>query len=302
MRRQVGRVAVAVAVVGAVVSGCGAGPSQAGSAAIIGNDAIPLEQIQTRLDVALTRTEAVAQLASRGLGPPDIARDIVTRAVLHDLLGRAAPAAGVVVTDAEVDAEIAANGGADAAVAGSLYDLPALRERVRDELVSARLAERSVDRVSVTADILAVTSREEADEAARIIAAGGPAADALFARNVQTSRRGVVYRAGTNPQVASSVLFGTPAGRTVVFQPSPDQAGWLVFRVTDRRDDAPVEGPPVASLVSRSDLGTMGERLVQPLAEDLGVRVNPRYGEWDPIQLRVVPSGQSTGSFVPTAG
>ena len=63
-----------------------------------------------------------------------------------------------------------------------------------------------------------------------------------------------------------------------------------MFKVTDRRTNAPSD-PAAVSNISQSQLITIGERLLQPDAETLGVRVNPRYGVWDPIQLRVVAEG-----------
>jgi hypothetical protein len=298
--RRVGRVLAAVAVVGAVVSGCGGGPSQVGSAVIVGSTAVPLEQVQSRLDVALGKKDAVAQLASSGVGPPDIARDVVTRTVLHDLLDRTAAADGIVVTEADVDAALAEGGGAEAALEQTLYDLPALRERVRDRIVAARHAQRVVPGLTVTADLIAATSRDDAAEKARILAAGGPEADALFAQNPDTSRRGMSYQAATSPEAASTVLFGLPPGRTAYFQPSP-QSGWIVLRVTDRREDPNANPSPVAAL-GESDLATIGERLLQPLAEQVGVRVNPRFGVWDPISMRVVPENQTDGGILPPAG
>lgn len=301
VRRQVGRVVAAVAVVGAAVSGCSGGPSQAGSAVIIGNAAVPLEVVQSRLDVALGKTDLVAELGAQGIGAPEIARDVVTRTVLHDLLDRAAERAGIVVSAADVDAEIAAGGGVEAAVGSSLYDETALRERIRDQLVAVALAERSVGRLAVTADLFAAGSRADADRAAAVIAEGGPEADALFELNPQTAGRGIEYRAATNPEVASTVLFGSPAGSTVVFQPSPEQSGWLVLRITERDTDAPPVEPGATDQLAQGDLAAIGERLVQPLGEEVGVRVNPRYGVWDPIQLRVVGEDQLSGTILPPA-
>jgi hypothetical protein len=298
--RRVGRVLAAMAVVGAVVSGCGGGPSQVGSAVIVGSTAVPLEQVQSRLDVALGKKDAVAQLESSGVGPPDIARDVVTRTVLHDLLDRTAAANGIVVTDADVDAALAEGGGADAALEQTLYDLPALRERVRDRIVAARHAQRVVPGLTVTADLIAATSRDDAAEKARILAAGGPEADALFAQNPDTSRRGMSYQAATSPEAASTVLFGLPPGRTAYFQPGP-QSGWIVLRVTDRRED-PNANPSSVAALGESDLAMIGERLLQPLAEQVGVRVNPRFGVWDPISMRVVPENQADGGILPPAG
>ncbi|WP_169381957.1 hypothetical protein [Pseudonocardia acidicola] len=300
MRTQVGRVAGAVAVVGAVVSGCGSGPSQVGSAVIVGSDAVPLSQVQSQLDVALGKTAAVSQLAYQGVGTDDIARDVVSRAVVHDLLQRAAANEGIVVGDQQVDAALAAIGGADAATQSSLYNLSALRERVRDEITAAELARRYVDRLTVTVDVAAATSRADAEAKARAIAAGGPAADAVFSTNAQ---KGLKFSAAADPEAASGALFGTTAGKIAVFQPAPSQSSWIVMRVVDRRTDATPAGPSVANQIDQATLVKIGERLLQPMADELGVRVNPRYGVWDPIQLRVVAQGQEAGTIMtPTAG
>ncbi len=297
--KKVGRVVAAVAIVGAVVSGCGGGPSQVGSAVIIGSTSVPIEQVQSRLDVALARTDTIAQLADSGVGPPDIARDVVTRTVLHDLITRTAAAEGIGATEAEVDAALAQSGGAQAALDQTLYDLPALRERVRDRILAARYAQKVVPGLTVTADLIAATSQDDAAAKARLLAAGGPDADALFAQSPDTSRRGMSYQAATSPEAAATVLFGLAPGATAYFRPSP-QSGWIVLRVTDRRIEPNADPAAVASL-GESDLATIGERLLQPLAEEVGVRVNPRYGVWDPISLRVVPADQVDGAILPAA-
>jgi hypothetical protein len=296
VRKQVGRVVAAVAVVGTLVSGCG-GPGLAGSAVIVGDEAVPVDRVQAQLGVALSKTELLAQLTEQGGGPADLARTIVSREVLHDLLQRRAEAEGIVVTEAQIDAEVARSGGADALLARSLYDLAGLRQRVRDDLIAAQLAERAVDGLAVTADLVAATSREEAEEKARVLAVGGPAADGLLA-DQQIAARGMVYEAASTPDAAATVLFGTPVGGVVAFQPNPQQSSWIVFRVTDRRTGPPA-GPQAASSISQSQLIAIGERLLQPTAVELGVRVNPRYGVWDPIVLRVVPAGQQVGTVLP---
>jgi hypothetical protein len=93
------------------------------------------------------------------------------------------------------------------------------------------------------------------------------------------------------------VLFGTPVGGVVSFQPNPQQASWIVFRVTDRRTD--VQSPPDAlSSLSRTDLTAIGQRLLQPVADEVGVRVNPRYGVWDPIRMQVVAEDERAGEVL----
>ena len=174
MYKQVGRALAVMATVGAVVSGCGTGPSQVGSAVIVGTTSVPLEQVQSRLDVALGKTDALAQLASSGVGPPEIARDVVSGAVTHDLLARTAVTDGIAVSDADVDAALQQSGGADAALSQSLYDLPAHRERVRDRIIAIRHAQRIVPGLTVTADLIAAETRDDAAAKARVLACGRP--------------------------------------------------------------------------------------------------------------------------------
>lgn len=295
---QVGRVAAAVAVLGAVISGCG-GPAQAGSAVIIGADAVPLTRVQSQLDVALSKTDQIARITAQGGTTADLSRSIVTREVLHDLLQRRAVAEGIVVTAAQIDAELAGSGGVDAIVDGSLYDHSTLRERVRDDLIAAQLAKRSVAGLAVTVDLVAATSRADAEAKAQTLLRGGPAADALFTDS-RVAERGTTVAAVSSPNEAGSVLFGVPVGGVVAFQPNPQASTWIVFKITDRRTDVPSD-PAAVDNMSQAQLTAIGERLLQQDADESGVRVNPRYGVWDPIQLRVVADGQQTGLVLPPA-
>jgi hypothetical protein len=261
---------------------------------------VPLESVQSQLQVALSRPERLAQLTAQGGGPADVARSIVGRAVIHDLLQRRAAAEGITVSDAQIDTRIEESGGLDAALQSFIYDLPTLRARVRDDLLAMALADKSVGGLSVKADLVAATSKSDAQRTAALLAAGGPAADALFG-NPQTSAKGTVYDAVTSPEAAGTVLFGTPVGGVVAFQPDQRQSTWIVFRVTDRRTDAPFDQQAV-SAISSTQKATIGERLLQPDADRLGVRVNPRYGVWDPIQLRVVAQDQQAGTILLPGG
>lgn len=296
MRMQVGRVVAAVAVIGAVISGCG-GPTQAGTAVFIGDNAIPLEQVQTQLGSVLAKKDLVAQLTAQGGSTADIARSIVTRAVMHDLLARRAAEEGIVVTDAQVDSQIAESGGAEALLDGSLYDLPVLRDTVRDSLIAAQLAQRAVGGLAVTADLVAATSRADAEAKAAVLQAGGAEADALFA-DTGTSARATTFDAASSPENAATVLFGVPVGAVVAFQPSPEQSTWIIARVVDRRTDAPSD-PAAVSSISQSNLAAIGRRLLQPTADQVGIKVNPRFGVWDPVVLRIVGEDQQVGLVLP---
>jgi hypothetical protein len=302
VRRQVGRVIVAVVAAGVVATGC-AGPNQAGTAVIIGDRAVPLETVQAQLDVALAKPDQLAVLTQQGGTPADLARGVVTQQVLRELLGREAAAEGITVTDAQIDTELENNGGAAAVLESSFFDEASLRELIRDNLIAAELARREVGGLSVTADLVAATSRADADQKAAALAEGGPAAEALFTGQdpeTGTAAKGRVFQAAAQPDAAATVLFGTPIGGVVSFQPNPQNATWIVFKVVERRTDGVVDAAAVDS-ISQAQLITIGQRLMQPVAEEVGVQVNPRYGVWDPIQLRVVGEDQVTGQILAPA-
>ncbi len=299
MHMQVGRVAAAVVVIGAVVSGCG-GPSQAGTAVFVGEEAVPLERVQTQLDAALAKDDQIAQIKAQGGTTADLARSVVTDVIVHDLLARRAVQEGIVVTDAQVDEQISQNGGPDALLDGSLNDLHALREQLRDKLIAAQLALRQVPGLEVTVDLVGATSRDDAQAKAEALAAGGPEADALVS-NPQTGRSGITVQAVNSPGDAATPVFALPVGSVVALPADAQQSGnWLVIKVTDRRTDVPTD-PAALSALSQAQLTAIGQRTVQQMAEEVGIRVNPRYGVWDPVQLRVVAKDQQVGMIVSPA-
>ncbi|WP_308216098.1 peptidylprolyl isomerase [Pseudonocardia humida] len=297
------RVIVAVTAAGAVATGC-SGLGQPGSAAVVGDRSVPLETVQSQMQAALDKPDQMARLGADGRGPDDIARGLVTQQVLHELVTREAAERRVTVTEQQVDSSLADQGGAASILENTFLDEAGLRERVRDQLLAAEMARDVVGGLSVTADLVAATSREEADRTARTLLAGGPAAEALFA-NPDTAARGQTYQAVTAPEAAATVLFSTPAGGVAAFQPDPGRATWIVLRVTESRTD--VQTPPEAvSALSQSDLVGIGYRLLQPVADEVGVTVNPRYGVWDPISLQVVAEEDVSGEILlpnaPAAG
>ncbi len=288
MYTKVGRAMAAVAVATALVSACGS-PVQAGSAVIVGDTTVPLEQVQSQVGTLLARVPADQRQQDTA---PSLARDIVTNELLHTLLARAAAEQNVTVSDAEVDAFIQQQGGAQTLLQNSVLDLDGLRAQAHDFLVATALGRKAAPGLVVTVDLVGAPNRPDAEAKAHTLAAGGPAADALFTDS-RVARKGVQVAAATDTQNAGSVVFGTPVGDVVAYQPDPQQATWNVFRVTARRTDAPPAAPPAS--LSLQQLYLIGQRTLQPLADDLSVRVNPRFGVWDQVALRVVPADQTAG-------
>lgn len=298
MRTRTGKFIAATVIVGALVGGCGTGPSRVDAAAVIGSDTLSLAEVQPRITAALGRPELLASLKSRGYGEADVGRAVVSQMVLHDLLARAAAEQRIVVRDDEVDAAVAAAGGAEA-LSRSTLEPGGIRENVRDQIIAGRLAAGQVDRLSVTADIAIAQTREEAERIARALAAGGPQAERALA-GASTAQRGLQIRPSSTPQAAATPLIGIPAGDTALFQLSPEQ-GWVVVRVTERRTDAPPAGPSAAGRIDPQTLAEAGIRLLAPTAARAGVTVNPRYGVWDPVMLTVAPDASTAGQVFPAS-
>jgi hypothetical protein len=322
-------IVASIAVGALVLTGCGSGPSRVGAAAIVGDHVITVDDIQARLRTAAPDLrEAVDQQgAAQGVAPgaplppevlPSESRRLVTVRVLHELIAEQSRRDGIVVAPQRVDAALAAVGGAGAAARGSGFDPATIRELVGDQLAAADIGRRDFDRLSVTIDYATAPNRALAQELAERAAADPAGAPALFAGLPSGSgasdlalRPGADQGAGVQAS-ASSLLFGLPAGTVAVTPsgsgsnseqqaPDPATSPWTVINVRERRLDAP---PPAGTIVpaARVDDQTMfgfGLRLLQPLALELGVTVNPRYGTWDPTQLDVVETPAAAGSVIP---
>jgi hypothetical protein len=284
----------------AFLTGCGAGPNQVGSAAIVGSTVVSLGDVQSKIDGALSKPGLLDQLKLQGDKPADVSREVISRAVQHVLLEEAGRRESIRVTDDQVNAELTREGGVDALVETTIYDKVSVREAVRDQLVSQALARKLLPRLSVTVDVTNATSKDDAVTKARKMASGPSAAAVVLAADPR-AQRGLQLRASLVPQSAASFLFGTPAGSVVAAQTSPAPDGWTVLRVTARSTTSP-PGDPKLSPVSQLDDSTLddiGRRLTQPLAQELGVRLNPRYGVWDPLRLAVLAPGTPAGLVLP---
>lgn len=303
MHRGMGCVVAGVAVVGALLSACG-GPAQAGSAAIIGDDVLPLEQVQSSVASVLASVPAGQRQPTQDVA---YARAIVTNDVRRALLTRLGSAAGITVPDTDINAFIEQSGGAASLEQSTGLTLDELRRESHDLLLAIALGRRAAPGLVVTADVLTAGSRDDAAARARILAAGGAAADALFT-GANSAGRGQRFAALNLPADTSSsgasstrtVILGTGVGETVAYQPDAQQpATWSVFRVTARRTDATPSDPTAVSKLGQSELVEIGDRLIQPLAESIGVRINPRYGVWDPISLSAVSPDRTAGVVLP---
>jgi hypothetical protein len=321
-------VALTTILVAVVLAGCGSGPGRGDAAAIVGTQVVPIEQIQEQLRVvapqlrsALDEQAAQTGTAPGAAVPNDVlaaqSRRLLTVAVFHDLLTEQAARDGVTASPQQVDQAMAALGGPQAASASG-YDDATFRQVVTDRVLATQIGRRAFDRLAVTVDYATVANRAEADRLAARLAADPTRARDLFAGLPQGSAAsGLALRPGSDfgngaQAAASSVVFGLPAGTVAVVappaqaqaeNPDPSTQPWTVIHVAQRSLDAPPGGPGLTpgSAVDDRTMTEVGLRLVQPLALQLGVTINPRYGTWDPSQLAIVSSPSAAGTVSPVA-
>ncbi len=214
------------------------------------------------------------------------------------------------------------------------------RESLTDTYLAQALAEKAVPNLSVTFDFTTIGSmpdpntgsalqgaeaKKAALDLARQFAADPAAAQQRIGADVQyeAQLRQQAKQQGNNVDaippltglgdavpaaqagaLASTPIFGSPAGTvTAVPYPSQDLAGtWLVAVIRQRTDDRTVATEQAPAL----DAGTktaVGMRQLQPLFDELGARVNKRYGVWDAVGLTVVPNQDATqGLVLPPGG
>lgn len=265
---------------------------------IVGDSAIPLGVFQPKLDAAL-HSGIAQQVISQGADPTLVARFFATQSVNHELTTQQAKALGVQVKDVDVDALIAAAGGPDrvSSELGVLGGPADVKEAVRDYLLRAEIGKKILPGLVVVTDLVPAASRADAEHIAAELAKGGSAADKVLA--TPGAQKAVATVGATNPDAAAQPPFGVPPGSVVAFQPSPDQAGWLVARVLERRTNGPKDAAAIGQ-ISTGQLASIGRRYVQLKAlESGGVRLNPRYGVWDPVGLQAVQTpADITGEII----
>ena len=313
MRR--GAIAAAAAVIAAgLLSGCAAGPSQVGAAAIVGDTVVTLESVQTWFDRVVDDRER-RERARANQQFDDIGRKIVTEAVRHELLLQAAEKEKLRIDEEQVNELLDELGGPANAVeelAGTpgtewlLYDETTIRERVRDQLIALELGRKYFDSTEIKFDATQAQSRDSALEKADQIAADPQRSGEIVESDLDAGAQAFPDQelsVATDPSTAAqSPLFAVPAGEIMVYAAGA-QGGWWVIFIRERDTDAPRDTSPEAveaDTVEQSLMSDIGMRMLAPLMADVDVRLSPRYGVWDRVSLDAAPNeGERLVTTVP---
>lgn len=324
--RIMGRPRVLVAVLAAclVLAGCGSGPNQVGAAFLLGDRETTQDQVQQLIDKAVREQPAAQQLAQQHkldlLG-----RAIVSQLIVHELVTRAAQQENLPVDEALIGQTLAqdplatpvSTTGVDPSQLPTqiAYRVRDHREAITDQVLMRTLALKYFDKLSVTFDYTSVSSdnggsdpvsmREKAfAKAEQMAASPTAAAQVIQADNAAGQQTSVGERvpAVQAPDLAATVVFGVQPNTVIAFQPSTEQAAWIVA-VIRQRDASTPQAVDQASQPTESQLVAIGQRLLQPYVDDAGLKLNPRYGVWDPVAMDVAASdAETTGAVVSVKG
>lgn len=309
MRRRPVALLVA-AVSGLVLAGCGSGPSQVNAAAIIGDHVIPLGDVQQEMQWLIHNSPQVQQAQQqRKVDLP--AREVMRGRIIHELVEVAKQREGLKVDEREVDRLIESSGGVDQVARQSSIEPERVRQVATDQILMQQLGEDFADRVSVrlvgtsiVKESAGSTAKDQALELGRKVAANPGDVQNLLRDNghqVLDEKLELSEAMRRQPELAISAVFGSEAGSVLVVQPSQEQAGWLVALVRERTVKPAPKDPSSASQADGQVLYLAGLRQLQPIADELGVRLNPRYGVWDETGMAPAASeDEVTGYRLPS--
>jgi hypothetical protein len=294
-----------------LIGGCGfggfsqlSGFGHLGAAAFVDGTEIRLDQVHDQLVAVLDRAgpQIRAQLVA-GHQLDDVSRTIVTLRIRHQLLDIAAQQAGLSVDQAQVDRLIKEVGGAEAASKGTIFDANSYRERAKDKLLMAELGRAALRNSSVTVDYTTAATRTAAKQRVEELAQAGSKrarqsidADVRAGKDAELGKRVV---AADDPIFATTPAFGVAEGPVVAFQ-LDNTKPWVIMVVKNRanRGVQASEHAPQIDQIQPVLLEAIGLRQLARVSGEVGVRLNPRYGLWDPVTVQVVSDENETGGFV----
>lgn len=303
----VGRAVVGVLAMAVLVGGCSASAiNQVGTAAFVGGTEISTEQVQDQLHTVLDKegTQVRTQLVA-GRQLDELSRQILTLLIRHELIKVAAQRERLEVTAGQVSKLLYDLGGPEEASEGTIWDAEGFREQARDQLLMAQLGRKTLNS-AVTFDYTTAATRAAAIRRAEDLAAAGrQRARELIRADVQANKDAAVAKrvvAGDDPIFAASPAFGVPKDTVVAFQLADTQP-WLIAVIRNRAEDAePSDQAPDPDDLDPALLEAIGLRQLAEVAQELGIRINPRYGVWDQVNLQVAADENEIGGFVAPLG
>jgi hypothetical protein len=306
-----------IAVTTVLVTGCSTGQGDPKVAATVGTTSVStVEQVQQRLNDLLAHNPQAQDVAKQHK-LDQVTRGIVSQDVLHVLAAEAAKRQNIAVDESLLPQLTPVFTGAQAtggdpfqALVDSSFNATDL---TRDRLIMAELGRRAVGKTIVTIDGAILSDGAKARELAKQIAAN-PGQSSQLVQNApsQLQEPFVDQPFGAAPADAQGgadavstvvgqnalAFMGAPEKSVVLWRLTGQQGGYAVIYVK-KRSSAPPSAQLDLSQVQPAQLVAVGEVQLMASAWQQGVTPNQRYGAWDPVALKVIPTEEAAvGSMV----
>ncbi len=312
-----------------LLSACGSTPVRAGAAATVGENRITTDELSDLVTRALTDPQAQQQLGADRVA---FQRQSLSRLINHDLLRFAAAREGVTISEGDIDARLAdfeqQSGGPQMLIqqaAQNGISEQDLRPFVSDLVLSDAVGDKLTAGVPVSEAQLReafaqASARNDQVHAAHILVPTAALAESIRKQLVEdpsqfaalaaklstdTSNKdkgGDLGFAGRGQFVPAfeNAIFAAKQGDLLVVQ---TEFGFHVIKVLERRTTTLAQATPA---LRRAILQTEREQrtaeLLSAVANELGVKVNPRFGRWNPASgsVEAIPiDGSSVSSPAP---
>jgi hypothetical protein len=294
-------VLAACAAIGALVTGCGAGPGgDMNTAAVVGGKTIPLDVVQQNITNVLVGNPDARQMQQQKPSTfPQVARTVVQLSVQHELTSQLAVKAGIKINQEQVDQVY---GPATAAGKGLQLSRTAevqakgqvLRDYISDELVWSALGAKQVKTALAVVDYAKVADRNAAQALVGKVVAHPEDDKKLFSANAESQVDGVATPMGVPQDLI--LLFAANAGDVVAF-PMQSENAWAVVYVKKRVDNA---GDTTGGQDTSQAAETYGQLQAFRYAEQAGLTLNPRFGVWEPLLGQISPSDGESATITAT--
>ena len=310
------RLVASGALIALSVTGCGNGPIQAGAAAVVGDTRITTTDLDQLVSRGLADPTAQQNV---GTDKASFERVVLRRLIDHDVLVSAAAKEHVTVTAGDVLAarariadQVGGEEGLQTEALKAGISLRDLDDTVRDVALRDALADKLTASIPVPASALAQAYRQNITNydqvhSAHILVSTNALAQAIL-KQVQADPTRFAALAEQHSTDPGSKTKGGDLGflgrgvldktfEAAIFSHKPGtflvvhtQFGFHVIHVIAHRIISLAEATPDLrrGLLSQQRDDAVQTRLLET-AHELGVRVNPRFGMWDPRALDVVP-------------
>ncbi|MEX2291343.1 MAG: peptidylprolyl isomerase [Mycobacteriales bacterium] len=309
-----------------LLTGCGDGEVRPGAAAIVGDQRITTEGLQSLVERGLADPQAAQQL---GADRAAYQRQALSRLINTAVLERAAEDEGVTVTSGDVARQIGRfeeqAGGRqplEEQAAQSGISPQDLEDFVRSIVLDQALGDALTEDLAVPAADLRALYQENLAEydqvrSRHILVPDEPSAARILAEVEQDPTRfpelAAEFSTDASNKEAGGELGAAGRGQFVpefekaIFDAEPGdvllvqtQFGFHVVEVLERQTTSLEEATPeLRRAALQQPRQERMQQLLQETSQQMGVSVNPRFGRWNPESGQVEPAEDPNGVLTP---